>query len=53
MQGRDFVMPDDVKAAAVPVLAHRVTLSAESELEGLNEQAVIERIVSQTETPRS
>jgi MoxR-like ATPase len=53
MQGRDFVMPDDVKAVAVPVLAHRVNLSAESELEGLTEQAIINHIVAQTETPHS
>jgi MoxR-like ATPase len=53
MQGRDFVLPDDVKAVAVPVLAHRITLSAESELEGLNEQVIIEHIITQTETPRS
>lgn len=53
IQGREFVMPDDVKAIAVPVLAHRVTLSAESELEGLTEQAIIDHIITQTETPHS
>jgi MoxR-like ATPase len=53
MQGRDFLMPDDIKAVAVSVLAHRITLAAESELEGLSEQAIIEHIIAQTETPRS
>jgi MoxR-like ATPase len=53
MQGRDFILPDDVKAVAVPVLAHRIILSAESELEGLNERVIIEHIIAQTETPRS
>ncbi len=53
IQGRDFVMPDDIKAVAAPVLAHRITLSAESELEGLNEHVIIENIIAQTETPRS
>lgn len=53
MQGRDFVMPDDVKAVAVPVLAHRINLSAESELEGLTEQTIITQIIAQTEAPRS
>ncbi len=53
IQGRDFVLPDDVKIVAAPVLAHRITLSAESELEGLTEQAIIEYIIAQTETPRS
>ncbi|MDR2101257.1 MAG: MoxR family ATPase, partial [Treponema sp.] len=36
LEGRDFILPDDIKALAVPVLAHRLTLSAESELEGLS-----------------
>jgi MoxR-like ATPase len=53
MQGRDFVLPDDIKAVAIPVLAHRIILSAESELESLTEHAILEHILSQTETPRS
>jgi MoxR-like ATPase len=50
--GRDFVIPDDIKALVVPVLAHRVTLSAESELEGLEAQNVIEKIIEKTDAPR-
>ncbi|MBN2510388.1 MAG: MoxR family ATPase [Spirochaetales bacterium] len=53
MEQRDYVLPDDVKRLAVPALAHRIILSAESEIDGLNEQQVIERIVSRTEAPRS
>jgi MoxR-like ATPase len=53
MQGRGFVLPDDVKAVSASVLAHRITLSAESELEGLSEQTIIDHIIAQTETPRS
>ena len=53
MEGRSFVLPDDVKALAVPALAHRVLLSAESEIDGLNEDQVIGQIVDQTEAPRS
>ena len=52
LQGRDFVLPDDVKALAVEVLAHRLTLSAESELEGLNAKRIIENIVSKIEAPK-
>jgi len=52
MHGRDFILPDDIKAVALPVLAHRVTLSAESELEGLTEARIIENIISKTEAPR-
>ena len=50
--GRDFVLPDDVKALAVPVLAHRLTLSAESELEGLSGGRIIEALLAKTEAPR-
>jgi len=52
LQGRDFVLPDDVKAVATEVLAHRLTLSAESELEGLNAKRIIESIVSKIEAPK-
>jgi MoxR-like ATPase len=52
MEGRDFVLPDDVKALAVPVLAHRLTLSAESELEGLGEAELVETLAAKTEAPR-
>ena len=50
--GRDFVLPDDVKALAVPALAHRLTLSAESELEGLSAAQIIESLLAKTEAPR-
>jgi MoxR-like ATPase len=52
LKGRDFVLPDDIKALAVPVLAHRLTLSPESELEGLTEREVIESLTARTEAPR-
>jgi MoxR-like ATPase len=49
---RDFVIPDDIKALAIPALIHRITLSAESDLEGLNEVRAIEALVSRVEAPR-
>jgi len=52
LQRRDFVIPDDIKALAVPVLIHRISLSAESELDGLNEVRIVEALVSQVEAPR-
>jgi MoxR-like ATPase len=52
-EGRDFIIPDDVKALAVPVLAHRLTLSAEGELEGLTEKSIVEGILSTVEAPRT
>ncbi|MDR1390151.1 MAG: MoxR family ATPase [Treponema sp.] len=51
--GRDFIIPDDIKELAIPVLAHRLTLSAEGELEGLNETKVIENILGSVEAPRT
>ena len=50
---RNFALPDDVKALAVPVLAHRLTLSAESELEGLNERQIIRDLAERVEAPRA
>jgi MoxR-like ATPase len=52
LEGRGFVIPDDISALAVPALAHRITLSAESELEGLGERRIIENILARTPAPR-
>ncbi|MDR1972652.1 MAG: MoxR family ATPase [Treponema sp.] len=52
LEGRGFVIPDDINALAVPVLAHRITISAESELEGIGERRIIEQILARTPAPR-
>lgn len=52
MQGRDFVTPDDVKQVAYPVLNHRIILSAEREMEGLEAEDIIKEISEQLEVPR-
>jgi len=52
LQGRDFVLPDDVKALTTEVLAHRLTLSAESELEGSNAKRIIESLLAKIEAPK-
>ncbi|MDR2184502.1 MAG: MoxR family ATPase [Treponema sp.] len=52
LEGRPFVLPDDIKVLAAPALIHRLTLSAESELEGLNEGRIIESLLARTEAPR-
>jgi MoxR-like ATPase len=51
MEGRAFVQPDDVKAAALPVLRHRIVLSYEAEAEGLDPDAVISRILALVPVP--
>jgi len=52
-QGRHYVTPDDVKALAEPVLAHRLLLDAEAEFDGVSASSVIGRILVETPPPRS
>jgi MoxR-like ATPase len=50
--GRDFLLPDDVKQAAVPVLRHRLVLRPEAELEGFDSDRVIHDILTATALPK-
>ncbi len=52
LQGRDFVTPDDVKLMIPPVYRHRLLLKPEAEIEGLDADAVIRRLLGQVEVPR-
>ena len=52
LKGRDYVVPDDVKALAVPVLRHRLTLSPAAEIEGREIEALVTELVESTEAPR-
>ncbi len=52
LSGRDFVTPDDVKALARPTLRHRISLRAESELEGVTVDGVLEGVLSSVPVPR-
>lgn len=52
LQGRGYVTPDDVKAMAIPTLAHRVSLRAEADLEGITARTVIEGLLAQVPVPR-
>lgn len=45
MRGRDFVLPDDVKGIAGPVLSHRLVLSAQSRLRGIRAAEVIDELL--------
>ena len=51
LEGRDFVAPEDVKAAAYPVLRHRLVLSYEAEADGLEPDTVISRILTLVPMP--
>jgi MoxR-like ATPase len=50
-EGRPFVSPGDVKAAALPVLRHRIVLSYEAEADGLDPDTVISRILAYVPAP--
>ena len=53
MQGRDFVTPDDVKYASLPVLRHRVQLAPELAISGQNVDDALSAIVAAVEAPRT
>ncbi|GAB3710752.1 AAA family ATPase [Mariniluteicoccus flavus] len=50
-QGRHYVVPDDVKALAVPCLAHRVVLDPESEFNGVTAEQVLARVLANVASP--
>ncbi len=52
LRGRDYVSPDDIKALVPPVFRHRVFLRPEAEIEGLDPDAVFQRLLAQIEVPR-
>jgi MoxR-like ATPase len=52
LQGRDYVTPDDVKFVVAPTYRHRIILRPEAEIEGLDADAVIRRMVSGVPVPR-
>jgi len=52
MQGRDFVTPEDIKRAAIPVLQHRVIVTPEREMEGVTSKQVINQMLENIEIPR-
>ena len=52
IRGRDFVTPEDIKDAAIPVLQHRVIVTPEREMEGLTSVEIIKQIIESIEIPR-
>ncbi len=51
LDGRDYVIPDDVKRLAIPVLAHRLVLSPEARLRGRSAQEVLGKLIEQIPVP--
>jgi len=52
LRGEAFVLPDDVKAMALPVMRHRVILSADMEIDGQNADSVLGQLLDTVEAPR-
>lgn len=52
LRGRDFVTPEDIKDAAIPVLQHRVMVTPEREMEGISSVEIIKQIIEIVEIPR-
>jgi MoxR-like ATPase len=52
IEGRDYVIPDDVKALVLPALRHRVILSPAAEIEGRGVDGVLSGLVDRIEAPR-
>lgn len=52
IEGRDFVIPDDVKRFAVDALAHRIVLKAEYSFEGITGEAVVRMALDKTHVPK-
>lgn len=52
LQGRNYVIPDDVKSIALPALRHRAVLSPAAEIEGRTADELITAVIEQTNAPR-
>ncbi|MBS1850380.1 MAG: MoxR family ATPase [Acidobacteria bacterium] len=52
MDGRDYLIPDDVKTAAPPVLRHRLVLKPEADLEGVTADQVVTDVLRAVEVPK-
>ena len=52
LDGRDYVLPDDVKRLATPVLAHRMVLAPAAEIEETTPESVLAEILARVPAPR-
>ena len=52
LQGRDYVIPDDVKKLVLSVFVHRIRVKPEAEMEDVNPKAVIERVLKEVPVPK-
>jgi MoxR-like ATPase len=52
MEGREYLIPDDVKQSALPVLRHRIVVKPEADLEGVTPDQVLQEVLRVVEVPR-
>ena len=52
INGRDFITPEDIKKVAAPILAHRIILTPEREMEGFTAEKVVQQLIESLEIPR-
>ena len=52
IQGRDYVIPDDIKRLAVPLLRHRIVMTPASDIEGVTSEQAVRTVLEQTTAPR-
>jgi len=52
MEGRDFLIPDDVKTVAAPILRHRMILKPEADLEGVTPDQVVSEVLAGIAVPK-
>lgn len=53
IRGRDFVVPDDVKSLAQPVFAHRIVLTTEAQVRGVDKRTVMKSIIDSVTVPKA
>ncbi|MEK4564010.1 MoxR family ATPase [Alkalihalobacillus sp. FSL R5-0424] len=51
VNGRDYVLPDDIKYLAIPVLSHRLTLSTQARMSGVTTHEVLEKLINRIRVP--
>jgi len=52
LNGRDFVIPDDIKHLAIPILRHRIVMTPASDIEGVTSDQAVSSIIGQVTAPR-
>ncbi len=52
MDGREYLIPDDIKSAALPVLRHRLAVKPEADIEGVTPDRVVEEVLAAVEVPK-